>query len=75
MKKFLILSLSLLFLIPFEASAEFSGGQEIYVRKDVYQSDLRNINEKLENLDKKLDVVIENINNLTQAVAVLFRTC
>ena len=33
MKKFLILSLSLLFLIPFEASAEFSGGKKFMSAK------------------------------------------
>ena len=62
MKKFLILFL--LFLIPCTAEADLSNGQDSYVRRDVYQSDMRNINEKLEKLDKKLDDVIDKVNNI-----------
>jgi len=59
MKKFLILILCLIFSIPCAAFADLSSnnGQEIYVRKDIYQNDMRNINEKLDN-------VIKNVNTL-----------
>ena len=44
---------------------------DIYVRKDVYNSDMKNINNKLDNILTRLDTLTENVNKLTQAVAVL----
>ena len=69
MKKILILFL--IFLIPCAAEADLSDGQDIYVRRDVYQSDMRNINEKLDTILSELKAQREDINKLTQAVAVL----
>ena len=48
-----------------------AGSDDIYVRKDVYQSDMRNINDKLDTILLELREQRKDINALSERVAVL----
>ena len=73
MKKIFSVAVLILFLFSWvaEAVTPLSDIDDVYVRKDVYQSDMRNLNEKIDNLDRKLDSLISDVQKLAQSVAAL----
>ena len=68
MKKFI---LTLIIILTFTASAFAASSDDIYVRKDVFDVHMQNINLNLEKISNRLDKIELSINELTKAVAVL----
>ena len=80
MKKFFSAIIFVCMLSSFSLASENinANPDDVYVRRDVYNSDMKNIDAKLDNVLARLDTLAEearaqreNINQLTQAVVVL----
>lgn len=71
MKKIFAALILMCLLFTFSGVAAAEDAADIYVRKDVYQSDMKNINEKLDSILSELRIQREDINKLTQSVIVL----
>lgn len=68
MKKFI---LAIILSIAITASAFAANSDDIYVRKDVFDVHLQNINQNLEKILSELQAQRNDINDLKKAVAVL----
>lgn len=68
MKKFL---LAFLIIIAFCSCAFGASSDDIYVRKDLFEAEMKNINSKLDRIEKKLDTLTEAVTKLTERVIVL----
>ena len=63
--------LTLCFVLSLASCSYGATSDDIYVRKDVFEVEMRNINSTLETILAKLDNQEKSINALTNAVAVL----
>ncbi len=68
MKKFL---LAFLIIIAFCSCSYGAVSDDIYVRKDLFEAEMKNINSKLDRIEKKLDTLTEAVTKLTERVIVL----
>ena len=68
MKKFL---LAFLIIITFCSCSYGVVSDDIYVRKDLFEVEMKNINSKLDRIEKKLDTLTEAVTKLTERVIVL----
>lgn len=68
MKKFI---LAIILSIALTASASAANSDDVYVRKDVFDVHLQNINMNLEKISNRLDKIEVSINELAKAVSVL----
>ena len=68
MKKFL---LAFLIIIAFCSCSFGAVSDDIYVRKDLFEAEMKNINSKLDRIEKKLDTLTEAVTKLTERVIVL----
>lgn len=68
MKKFL---LAFLIIIAFCSCSYGAVSDDIYVRKDLFEAEMKNINSKLDRIEKKLDTLTETVTKLTERVIVL----
>lgn len=68
MKKFL---LAFLIIITFCSCSYGAVSDDIYVRKDLFEAEMKNINSKLDRIEKKLDTLTEAVTKLTERVIVL----
>ena len=64
-KKFLI---AVLILISFCSCSFAADNEDIYVRKDLFESYMKNIDSKLDSIIKEQALMREDIKNLTQAI-------
>lgn len=68
MKKFLVV---LLITFAFATPSFATNSDDIYVRKDVFDVHMLNINQNLEKISNRLDKIEISINELSKAIAVL----
>ena len=68
MKKFI---LAIILVLAFAVSAFAANSDDIYVRKDVFDVHMQNINQNLEKILSELQAQRNDINDLKKAVAVL----
>ena len=68
MKKFII---ALIVTLVFTAPSFAASSDDIYVRKDVFDVHLLNINQNLERISNRLDKIELSISELSKAIAVL----
>lgn len=68
MKKFIV---ALLFTFALASSSFANNSDDIYVRKDVFEVHMLNINQNLEKISNRLDKIEVSINELSKAIAVL----
>ena len=70
MKK-ILLSLLITLILCSCAYAAASEDMNVYVRKDVFDVEIKNINSNMEKISTKLDNLEKSVNELAQSVAVL----
>ena len=58
-------------LLAFSSASYGAVSQDIYVRKDVFEVEMKNLNSNMEKILTKLDTLDRNMNELTKTVAVL----
>ena len=68
MKKFI---LAIILVLTFAVSAFAANSDDIYVRKDVFDVHLQNINQNLEKISNRLDKIELSINELNKSVSAL----
>ena len=68
MKKFI---LAIILVLTFAVSAFAANSDDVYVRKDVFDVHMQNINQNLEKILSELQAQRNDINDLKKAVAVL----
>ena len=68
MKKFII---ALIVTLAFIAPSFAANSDDIYVRKDVFDVHMQNINQNLEKISNRLDKIEISISELSKAIAVL----
>ncbi len=68
MKKFI---LTLFFVLTLAVSAFAANSDDVYVRKDVFDVHMLNINQNLEKISNRLDKIEVSINELAKVTAVL----